>query len=942
MSLSKFTKFLKEYGTEAEKRSYGEPEAKLVTEGSRGDVIIKGLDDTEIKALNQALKEDGYKGPGLNMGRIGELFDQKGQLKLNLFEGNIEQSLDVLLNNIKNQNKEMFAFMRRNTQSMDDMLAMAETTGFENILSAMLKRKPGEVPPPEDILGGLVVMIKMGQELQFGANKMLKMEKGSEAQTELYKQHKMLAGVQSALATNLSGAISEYGRGLAVVRNIAKLDLNLPKFAEDMSKLVETAGTSNIELYGHQYLSLNNATARAKYLERTKGQVLGDTLMEAYINSLLSSPVTHMVNIAGNFGFQIQTMVERGLAGGIGTVRRALKLGPEDQAYLGDAMAEAHGFAMAQADALKIMGRTFVQGKSSDELSKIDLRVQQAYGDDDNLASIMERASQGDFKQLAVNGMSVMTRLPGRFLATEDAYFKVVTRRRVLYREAFRRGQQEYDLVIKSGGTKEQALSASKQTYQDIMTNTPADIKEMMTEEALKQTFQTPVKGSLATLGKTIQNPFLKVIVPFFNTPTNIINEVFDRTIRYDKLYTTLKKGEGEEFDKALSKLAIGNTTALTMFGLASGFFGDDVVITGQGPTDKRARKLMKFPQYSASFKQADGTYRSYTFSRFDPMSGLLAMGADLAHYLKHEDDANAVESMVKAYTLSVAEYAHNLPFLQGVSELTSAIGGWNNTTEDTFQRLINFGVAKVTDVGGAVTGTIDRNLFGLPSYIASQAGVEYVGNDSFRATLERVNNPNASNTMITDDQLEGNAKVSSSTKAFYERLNYFKSRNPYFSDKLPPKLNFWGERLYQGEGRFDEFVNPVRVMTNRFTAVDKEILRLSERTGQVFASHPKKISKKDSERYFLSGTEYNELVMITNEVDENGLLPGDDGYDINTSLLPAIDQEINSDLYNNLEFDEDKYDAINTIVTDRRKLAKEKVIEQNSRLNILLGSVGE
>jgi len=81
---------------------------------------------------------------------------------------------------------------------------------------------------------------------------------------------------------------------------------------------------------------------------------------------------------------------------------------------------------------------------------------------------------------------------------------------------------------------------------------------------------------------------------------------------------------------------------------------------------------------------------------------------------------------------------------------------------------------------------------------------------------------------------------------------------------------------------------------------------------------------------------------MITNEVDENGLLPGDDGYDINTSLLSAIDQEINSDLYNNLEFDEDKYDAINTIVTDRRKLAKEKVIEQNSRLNILLGSVGE
>ena len=185
MSFKGFIKTLKEFGTEAEKRSYGEPKEQLATEGPRGDVIIKGLDDTEIKALNQALKEDGYKGPGLNMGRIGELFDEKGQLKLNLFEGNVQQSLDGLLQNIKNQNKELFAFMRRDTKSMEEMLMMAQTTGYENILNAILKRKPGDVPPPEDILGGLVVMIKLGKELQFGAEKMLKMEKGSTPKNSL-------------------------------------------------------------------------------------------------------------------------------------------------------------------------------------------------------------------------------------------------------------------------------------------------------------------------------------------------------------------------------------------------------------------------------------------------------------------------------------------------------------------------------------------------------------------------------------------------------------------------------------------------------------------------------------------------------------------------------------------------------------------------------------
>ena len=76
---------------------------------------------------------------------------------------------------------------------------------------------------------------------------------------------------------------------------------------------------------------------------------------------------------------------------------------------------------------------------------------------------------------------------------------------------------------------------------------------------------------------------------------------------------------------------------------------------------------------------------------------------------------------------------------------------------------------------------------------------------------------------------------------------------------------------------------------------------------------------------------------MLTNEIDENGLLPGDNGYDINTSLLPALEETINSELYNSLPFNDDKYEALDTIVKDRRKEAKEKLIEQNSRLSGLL-----
>lgn len=83
MSFKGFIKTLKEFGTEAEKRSYGKPEEELVTKGNRDDLIIRSLDDTEIKALNQSLKEDGYKGPGLNLGRIGEfLMKRTAEIKL--------------------------------------------------------------------------------------------------------------------------------------------------------------------------------------------------------------------------------------------------------------------------------------------------------------------------------------------------------------------------------------------------------------------------------------------------------------------------------------------------------------------------------------------------------------------------------------------------------------------------------------------------------------------------------------------------------------------------------------------------------------------------------------------------------------------------------------------------------------------------------------------
>ena len=936
--LSKFNKALKEFGTPAEQRSFsGTAPDDTITKMDSGDVVIKGLDDKEVKALNEAITADGYKGPGLNLITLTEKLE-------------LDFDTPKLLFRIKQNNQELINYMRRDTKSIEQMVALAQASGFEDTVKSLLTRKPGKVPPPEDVLVGLIAMINLGSEL----NKVAK--QGREAtdlvtKQNLHKNFSLLASVQSNIVAQVSGAVSEYARGMAVVRNISKLEgMDLTTQKEFLTNFVTKLDPNKMDYDFNVYLSFDSATQKAKYAEKGFLAKSYDGAMEMYINALLSAPPTHMVNIFGNGAFQAQTIVERGLAGVIGEVRtRAGKLfnisgEAGDRVYLGEMSAEAHGFINAQRDAFTLMAKSMITGKTGDFGSKIDLRVKQAIGDTDDITAIMDNAGNGDFSKMAVNIMGVATRLPGRFLASEDAYFKVITRRRVLYREAFRYSQKTYEDAIRSGMSRADAKIKMDDEYARVMEKTPEEVNDLMTSEALKQTFQGELTGLQAKLGQVMNLPGLKLIVPFYNTPANIINEVADRTFNVFPLYKAIKTGSGRDFDTALSKLALGNGVAMTMMGMASGMFGDDMIITGAGPSDPKAYKYGqgKIPQYSIGYKQDDGTYRFYSFSRFDPISGMLAMGADVAHYLKYEDDPDAITSVIKGYVLGITEYAKNMPFLQGFSELVDAFGNKHEDKEGKIEAILGYGAERLTDVASAVAGTPDRITGGALSYVSSKLDVPFIGGSSFVGMMERYNNPLASNTMLTDEQLEGNASMGYVMKAVYERINYHKSRNPYFSDQLPPKLNFWGENLYQGEGRLDETFNPMRIISGEINDVDVELIRLAEVGAGVFSAHPKKVGKTGGERYDLSSTEYNEYVHLVNEVDEYGNLPGDPGYDQTSSLAYELNDTVNNnDEYMALDFDGDKYDMLASVVGNRRKLALEHLISQNERLNILMDDNG-
>jgi len=933
--------FITKSVTNAENKSYGNlaPEENI-TPGPGGSLVIKGLDDSDVKALNDVLREGGFE-QGLDLGRIGKIFDGTTD----------DFNPTTVFENIKKNNEALFKHLKRDKQSMEAMVAMANATGFENIAVKFLNRKPGEILPAEDALAGILTLIKFGKELQYGAHKAYRSLDRKTRETE-FKKLQVMAAVQSNLAAQVSGNVSEYGRGLGVVSSIAKLEnLDVSAYAESLDTWVREADEGLVDYHLHTFLQLSTPMQRARYAEKGFVSKSWDFAMENYINALLSAPSTHIVNIAGNAGFQVQTLAERGLAGVIGNIRTlgGLRGDVGDQRYVGEAAAEAHGLMMAQKDAVLLMARTMATGESGDLVSKIDLRTRRALGSTDNLNDIKTSMAQGDYFKSFVDLFGISTRLPGRFLASEDEYFKVITMRRVLYREAHRASQIAYTTARREGISRDESKELASQKYADILTTTPDEIKNMMTTEARKMTFQGAPDGFFGRAGSFVNSvPLIKTVVPFYNTPTNIINEAFDRTLNWSPVYKAIKgniKGEqtitGKELDDALAKLTLGNGLAMTMYLIASGEYGDDIVITGTGPSEFAAKRNIMdsagFNPASIGFKQPDGTYETMTFSRFDPMSALLVMGADLANYMKYEDDPNALSAVINGYVLATAEYASSLPFLQGVAEMSEFAMG-RGTKEDAGQRMLQYFGQLSSGVGTNVLGNLDRASFGIGSYAAhylSDGQYTPVTQSSFHAMLERMNDPTSSNTALPPgkDPITGKLYTEAPLfmQGFYSGLQKAKARNPYFADDLPPGLDFWGNEVARGQGTLGENFNPTRLRTAKYSKVDQELLRLSEIGIGTFSLHNKSINQVK-----LNNEEINEFHTLINTVDANGNTPEETGYDPTSTLTNALLFEVLDADYNSLVTDEDKFKALNTILSDRRELAREAFIENSSRFQLM------
>ena len=418
---------------------------------------MRPLEQPEIDRLSTVIGGNYTK--GINVPKIAE--------DMNL------PSLADYVARLKDANAGLFEEARRGTLNFQALLAKADAKDVDNVIYDWLRRAPGDGANAEDTRAGLLAAVTLTKETQGAWLKAFATTEPAAREAGVKRAAQMMA-MEAELYANLSGAGSEAGRLLYMLSQSQKMaGIDLTARSDQLIKMFAADGVQDLEYIGQAYLSLPNPSARASFVKQGMVARGMDVMAEVYVNSLLSSPVTHVVNVAGNASFMGVKIMETAVAGAIGKARSAIT-GNADRVYVSEAMAQLRGIKDGWADALLVSGKTLWLEEGSDISSKLDLRNRRAIGTTGDPSVMLNELRQGNYMAGAVNLVGISARMPGRFLLAEDQLFKGVGYRMFLHGEAERSASRLYDDAIASGKSATDALAMSATERARILNDSPA------------------------------------------------------------------------------------------------------------------------------------------------------------------------------------------------------------------------------------------------------------------------------------------------------------------------------------------------------------------------------------------------------------------------------------------------------------------------------------
>ena len=455
---------------------------------------------------------------------------------------------------------------------------------------------------------------------------------------------------------------------------------------------------------------LDGSLARLlKTAKKAQGKHFLDMPTEYWMNSILSGPKTQMVNIMGNALTQVWTTLEAvagGVASGNMDVVKAVMASWSDAEMFKEAAKFSKQAFKEQDNLLDPSNRAFEEGQRAAITGQ---RLQE--GPLGNIVSDSAKDSIDKYAQFI--------RLPSRLLLTSDEFFKQLAYRRAARLKAAMSGIQQgirdprglaahitktVDGIVTEGGrmmseeglVREASIIADKKglkgkekadfviKYKDDNFNPDSSsLMQYAAEEAQYLTFTKELQDK--TLGKVLQEatnklPYLRLVIPFVRTPTNILKFAFERTPFVVALKEERQKllTEFNSPDPILRARARGKavTAGVTMGALMDVAYNNREYITGGGPSNEREKEALMATGWRPYSIKIGDTY--YSYQRLDPLATPLGVIADIVETGVREEkdfDETEVEHKANALMLALTRNATNKSYLAGIQMWADALG---------------------------------------------------------------------------------------------------------------------------------------------------------------------------------------------------------------------------------------------------------------------------
>tara|TARA_Y100001937_G_scaffold128688_1_gene206871 strand:- start:146 stop:3295 length:3150 start_codon:yes stop_codon:yes gene_type:complete len=535
---------------------------------------------------------------------------------------------------------------------------------------------------------------------------------------------------------------------------------------------------------------------------------------EFFMNSLLSAPITHLANIAGNAAWNTLRFAEYAALAGqesiAGGYYKAIGLPYERTTHFNEFMSSMASLPAGFFHGGIAGAKTVLKGKPLDGMDKVDLLRNRTLSSD-----LLPEGYENSVTGLMIDAVGYASRSPTTALAAEDEFFKAMIGRMELDRIA----RKKYNQAIRDGFTHEEANLMYMRTRRLPSPEVRAEVMELAREATF--TRQLP-EGFFRNMQNTMNTPELKAFVPFYKTLVNISLETAARIpgIHYFEPRTRAILRGNDEAKKRMVyvKLASGTSLLTATMMYTQPFAGEDAsfFITGAAPRDKdelAAFRRKNYREYSIMVRQKDGSYKAYDYRRIDPFGQIMGMSADYAYTVTRPGvDSTSEDVTAAAFGLlnGAMNFIEDQPITDGIEVLNIFSSLQGGDASEWFAE--NFG-----NIAGKLVnfyyGTYMNPMSALDNQLKQMEGQ---GPQDYRPTSDQIYEFNEQGDIVGNKRqlgvLEvnyGTGKMGKVAEGVYKVLNKIHGKGTdsltIFGTKMPgPEVKaFSFSRSYQEEDSY-------------------------------------------------------------------------------------------------------------------------------------------